>query len=95
MYKDTSININSPNLFPIIIKQMIWFNLDEKAREFFFEGQRRTDLIRFGNYGGGTYNWDWKGGVAAGTIFDAHYNIFPLPASALNENPDLLQNPGY
>jgi len=69
--------------------------LDEKAREFFFEGQRRTDLIRFGNYGGGTYNWDWKGGVAAGTTFDAHYNIFPLPASALNENPDLLQNPGY
>jgi len=69
--------------------------LDEKAREFFFEGQRRTDLIRFGNYGGGTYNWDWKGGAAAGTTFDAHYNIFPIPASALNENPDLLQNPGY
>jgi hypothetical protein len=69
--------------------------LDEKAREFFFEGQRRTDLIRFGNYGGGTYNWDWKGGVAAGTTIDPHYNLFPIPQLILNENPNLMQNPGY
>ena len=36
---------------------------DEWAREFWFEGRRRIDLIRFGDFGGHTdYNWDWKGG---------------------------------
>ena len=45
--------------------------LDEKSREFFFEGHRRTDLIRYGYFGGSTdYRWDWKGGSASGTSFD-------------------------
>lgn len=69
--------------------------LDERSREFFFEGYRRTDLIRFGCFGGGTYNWDWKGGVANGQPFDAKYNLFPIPAGDLNTNPNLTQNPGY
>jgi starch-binding outer membrane protein, SusD/RagB family len=69
--------------------------LEERAREFFFEGQRRTDLIRFGCYGGGTYLWDWKAGVAAGAAFDAHYNLFPIPQTALDANSSLMQNPGY
>jgi len=70
--------------------------LDEKAKEFFFEGQRRTDLIRFGKYGGATgYTWDWKGGTVAGSNFKAEFNLFPLPAGDLNANPNLDQNPGY
>lgn len=70
--------------------------LDEKAREFMFEGQRRTDLVRFGKYGGATgYTWDWKGGIAAGKDFSANFNLFPLPAGDLNANPNLDQNPGY
>jgi len=69
--------------------------LDEKGREFYFEGQRRTDLIRFGNYGGSDYNWDWKGGTAGGTKFSAIYNLFPIPSTDLNANSNLTQNPGY
>lgn len=69
--------------------------LDEKAREFYFEGQRRTDLIRYGYYGGGDYNWDWKGGSPAGTRFSAIYNLFPIPSTDMNSNPNLTQNPGY
>ena len=69
--------------------------LDERAREFFFEGQRRTDLIRFGCFGGGTYNWDWKSGDLAGKPFDAKYNLFPIPSGDLNSNSNLVQNPGY
>jgi len=70
--------------------------LDEKCREFFFEGQRRTDLIRFDKFGGATgYNWDWKGGTAAGTNFKVEFNLFPLPAGDLNANPNLDQNNGY
>lgn len=70
--------------------------LDERAREFFFEGMRRTDLIRFNQYGGPTtYLWDWKGGSAAGSNFKVEYNLFPIPAGDLNANPNLDQNPGY
>ena len=71
--------------------------IDERAKEFFFEGHRRSDLIRFGQYGGmsSTYQWEWKGEQLAGTNFDAHYNIFPIPSSEINANSKLDQNPGY
>ena len=69
--------------------------LDEWSREFYFEGRRRTDLIRFGDYGGSDYTWDWKGGTAAGTKFSKIYNLFPLPSDDLNVNPNLTQNPGF
>lgn len=70
--------------------------LDERAREFFFEGYRRSDLIRFDKYGGSNdYLWPWKGGEAAGAAFSADLNIFAIPASDLNANPNLEQNPGY
>jgi hypothetical protein len=70
--------------------------IDEWSREFFFEGRRRMDLIRFGQFGGTTtYLWDWENDVAAGKNFDAHYNIFPIPATDLNANPNLTQNSGY
>ena len=70
--------------------------LDEWSREFFFEGRRRMDLIRYGYFGGsGTYNWDWKGGTAAGTQFDSHFNLMPIPTGDLNANSKLVQNTGY
>lgn len=73
------------------------FLCDEWSREFNFEGRRRTDLIRFGKFGGDNtgYLWPWKGGVEAGTEIDAKYNLFAIPSSDLNANPNLKQNPGY
>ncbi len=69
---------------------------DEWSREFFFEGRRRPDLIRFGRFGGNNgYNWAWKGGLASGTNFDANKNIFAIPTSDLTANENLEQNPGY
>lgn len=69
---------------------------DEWSREFYFEGRRRIDLVRFGDFGGNTdYNWDWKGGVANGTRIDEKYNILPIPVSDRNANPNLVQNDGY
>ncbi len=69
--------------------------LDEWSREFYFEGRRRVDLIRFGKFGGNTdYIWQWKGGTYQGRNFDAYRNIYAIPAAQLpaynNE-----QNPGY
>ncbi len=71
------------------------FVLDERGRELYWEGHRRQDLIRFGKYTGSTYNWQWKGGVQAGTSIDDKFKIFPIPATAIGSNPTLQQNPGY
>jgi hypothetical protein len=71
------------------------FILDERGRELMFEGHRRTDLIRFGKYTGGSYLWPWKGNVLNGTSIPDTYKLFPIPQKALEANPNLTQNPGY
>lgn len=69
---------------------------NEWSREFYFEGLRRTTLIRFGHFGGQNgYNWAWKGGVANGANFDAHLNVFAFPNTDIAVNPNLKQNAGY
>jgi len=69
--------------------------LAERGRELYCEGTRRTDLIRFGYFTGGTYLWPWKGGAANGEAIDAHLNLYPLPTTDLATNPNLKQNTGY
>ncbi|HLK30260.1 MAG TPA: RagB/SusD family nutrient uptake outer membrane protein [Puia sp.] len=69
--------------------------LDERGRELYWEGHRRTDLVRYGLLTTGTYLWQWKGGVESGTAVDPKYNLFPIPASVLSSNHNLTQNPGY
>lgn len=71
------------------------FILDERGRELYWEATRRTDLIRFGKFTGGTYVWPWKGQAPEGTSTDEKYNIYPLPISDLAANPNLTQNQGY
>ena len=70
--------------------------LNEWSREFYFEGRRRVDLIRFGKFGGNTnYNWTWKGGSKNGTSFPATRNVYAIPTDDLIANKKLTQNPGY
>lgn len=89
---DLRIRANA-STFPVVSLDII---LDEWCREFYFEGRRRMDLIRYNRFGGTTdYNWDWKGGSANGTTFDTKYNLLPIPASELNANPNLVQTAGY
>lgn len=71
------------------------FLLDERGREFYFEAQRRTDLVRFGKFTDGNYNWMWKGGIYSGINTDSHLNIFPIPGSEVSANPNIHQNPEY
>jgi hypothetical protein len=70
------------------------FILNERARELYWEGHRRTDLIRFNQF---TANgvWPWKGNVPNGTTTATFRNIFPIPTSDLSANPNLQQNSGY
>jgi hypothetical protein len=70
--------------------------LDEWGREFYFEGRRRVDLIRFGKYGGNTdYKWQWKGGAYAGTTFSKDLNVYAIPSNEISTNSNLKQNDGY
>ena len=71
------------------------FLLDERGREFYYEAQRRTDLVRFGKFTDGNYNWAWKGGTFNGTNTDKHLNLFPIPGAEVSANPFIKQNPGY
>ena len=87
-YGNTTGNISAGQL-------NLQFILDERGRELYWEGHRRTDLIRYGLLTTGTYLWPWKGGVSSGTAVHAKYNIFPIPASNLVANPNLTQNAGY
>jgi len=87
-YGDTSGNIEMSDLD-------LDFILDERAREFLWEGHRRTDLVRFGRFSESDYLWAWKGGVAEGISVDSKFDIFPIPAADLGANTNLNQNPGY
>lgn len=61
--------------------------LNERQREFMWDGWRRMDQIRFGTF------------LAARTLkpsaSDPKYLYFPIPNAALAVNPNLTQNPGY
>lgn len=71
------------------------FILDERSRELYWEGYRRTDLVRFGKFTGGSYLWPWKGKAAAGTSTESFRDLYPIPSNDLGANPTLKQNPGY
>jgi|TARA_B110000914_G_scaffold106980_1_gene93782 hypothetical protein len=69
--------------------------LDERGRELYAEAQRRSDLIRYDQFTGGSYLWPWKGESQFGASTSDHYNLYPLPSSDLIANPNLQQNEGY
>jgi len=71
------------------------FILDERLRELHWEAHRRQDLIRFGKFTGGSYNWAWKGNGVNGIAIPPHFKLFPLPAESVAANPNLTQNTGY
>jgi hypothetical protein len=71
------------------------FILEERSRELFWECTRRTDLVRYGLLTSPNYVWQWKGGVKSGVGASSIYNIYPIPASDLSANPNLIQNTGF
>lgn len=65
------------------------FIIAERGRELYWEGHRRTDLIRFGLFTGGEYLWAWKGNVQSGTATPATMRLYPIPATQCVANPKL------
>ncbi len=87
-YGDESGNISQGGL-------TLDFIIDERARELYWEGHRRTDLIRFKRFSRSEYVWPWKGAVKEGKSTDPKYDLYPIPANDLGANPNLKQNKGY
>jgi len=87
-YGDSSGVITAPEL-------TLDFILDERGRELLYEGQRRTDLIRFGRFVSGNYLWAWKGGIVGGRALLEGRDLYPIPANQIAANPNMMQNPGY
>ncbi len=86
-YNGSSGNIDASDL-------TLDFILDERVRELYWEGTRRVDLVRFGQYTDQGI-WPWKGNVKEGRTTESFRNIFPIPASDILANPNLKQNEGY
>ncbi len=87
-YGDNSGNIAAGDL-------TLDFVLDERSRELYWEGHRRTDLIRFGKFSESDYVWPWKGGVRDGVSTNSKFDLFPIPSSDMGANTNLKQNTGY
>jgi hypothetical protein len=61
--------------------------LEERARELYGEGYRRSDQIRFGVY----LDPRWEKEETS----SEHTLLWPVPQSQIEANPNLIQNPGY
>jgi len=87
-YKGSAANVSAAELD-------LNFIIEERARELYWEAHRRTDLVRFNLLTTDDYLWDWKGGVRNGQGVESFRRVFPIPATDLNTNPNLVQNEGY
>ena len=87
-YGNSSGNITSSDL-------SLQFVLDERSKELYWEGQRRTDLVRYDQFTSATYLWPFKGNEPTGVGVDSYRNLYPLPANVISINPNLSQNEGY
>jgi len=64
--------------------------LTERGHELWFEGARRSDLIRYGKYI--DYARTYRGSVTA----QDYMTLFPLPQDVIDESKGkIAQNPGY
>ncbi|WP_276496378.1 RagB/SusD family nutrient uptake outer membrane protein [Pontibacter litorisediminis] len=61
---------------------------NERGREFALEMTRRTDMIRFGRFEDEILFKPANPG-------ETYKRLFPIPATAIASNPNLVQNPGY
>ena len=87
-YGNSSGNITSSDL-------SLQFVLDERSKELYWEGQRRTDLVRYDQFTSAAYLWPFKGNEPTGVGVDSYRNLYPLPANVISINPNLSQNEGY
>lgn len=76
----TRAGLNAYNVGDITATEL----LNERGREFAWEGHRRNDQIRFGVWG---TTWTNK------PVSSVKAKLFPIPNTILSANPNLTQNP--
>ena len=72
--------------------------MDERSRELYHEGLRRSDLVRNNMFAGPSQTtWQFKGSInnPEGGRIDRKYNLFPIPNAVIAAQPEFKQNPGY
>ena len=72
--------------------------LTERGHEFFLEGLRRQDLIRFGKYAEYANNRIAAANAAGSAYYtvDTVHNRYPIPQTFIDESKSAIkQNPGY
>ena len=76
---------------------MIEAVLHERRLELAMEGERWFDLCRYGKVEQymNTINSRDEGRLQQKKAFDKNSYLFPIPQTALDQNPNLIQNPGY
>jgi hypothetical protein len=76
---------------------------DEWCREFWGEGRRRIDLIRFNRFAGpkadeNQYHWEGRGGAKAFKSVEEKFNWYPVPSDDKRTNPNfkkqVIDQPG-
>jgi hypothetical protein len=83
LFNKVRARVNAPAVTSITLQDI----LDERGRELAWEGWRRNDLIRFGKWEG---SWGFKTGGESTTR-----RLFPIPATEIVLNANLVQNEGY
>ncbi|WP_167607645.1 RagB/SusD family nutrient uptake outer membrane protein [Maribellus sediminis] len=63
------------------------FLLAERGRELYTEQARRDDLIRHGKFVSNAIERGWPA--------KDYMNLYPIPQAQMDNNPNLVQNPGY
>ena len=72
--------------------------LAERGHEFFLEGLRRQDLIRFGKYAEYANIRINAANAAGGNYYNVTsvHNRYPIPQAFIDESKSaIIQNPGY
>lgn len=82
-YRDTDYSFTGTG--EALLKEILF----QKDAELFLEGTRRSDMKR-NNFG---YTNPQTGVVLAPT--QHQFRFFPIPQSEMNNNPNMVQNPGY
>ncbi|MEG1839112.1 MAG: RagB/SusD family nutrient uptake outer membrane protein [Bacteroidaceae bacterium] len=85
--------VNMPKLAVMDKKIMQEKIRHERRVELAFEGTRYFDLLRWKKMGDIIPNLIDPNGITR--VWSEHNYLWPLPTSPLNQNPKLVQNPGY
>ncbi|MCX6325500.1 MAG: RagB/SusD family nutrient uptake outer membrane protein [Bacteroidia bacterium] len=77
------------NLVDFTTKELLRDHLlKERGWEFYYEGVRRSDLIRHGKF--------ISQAKARGVVSADDYRVrYPIPQGEIDSNPNIVQNPGY